>query len=217
MKEAPSRRRFLKTGCLVTAAAGLTVCGGLALASTYQPEIDFVNSIDEDKSMDNKRILIAYASKAGSTGEIAARIGAALSTRGLPVDVLPVGKVTALDAYSTVILGSAIRIGAILPDALKFIQANQAALETKNFSVFIGCMTLNEDNEETRKTVSAYLDPVRALVKPASEGMFAGVIDPKKVGLIDRLVIKMVKAPTGDFRKWDQIDAWAQAVPAAQA
>ena len=70
-----------------------------------------------------------------------------------------------------------------------------------------------DDTEENRKTVSAYLEPLRALVKPASEGLFAGVMDMKKLPLFERLIIKMMKAPEGDFRDWTQISAWAESVP----
>ncbi|NLG98187.1 MAG: flavodoxin [Chloroflexi bacterium] len=163
--------------------------------------------------MMNGRILVAYASKAGSTAEIAKKIAQTLSERNVPVDVLPAGKVNDLSPYSAVVLGSAIRMGAVLPEAVKFIEKNQAALQQKPFSMFIACMTLHEDNEENRKTVSAYLAPVRALVKPDSEGLFAGVIDPSKVGLLERMAIKLVKSPLGDFRKWDEISAWAESIP----
>jgi menaquinone-dependent protoporphyrinogen oxidase len=205
-----SRRGFLRKGCLTAAAVGLTVCGGGTLAATYQPKIDFPSTSFGEKTMTN-RILIAYASKAGSTAEIAMKMGEALTKGGRAVDVLPVAKVTGLEAYSAVILGSAIRIGKVLPEAMKFLQANQAALAHKTFSTFIVCMTLQEDTEDNRQTVNAYLDPVRALVKPASEGMFAGVMDGGKLPLFERLMMKAMKAPQGDFRKWDSILAWAGA------
>lgn len=156
-----------------------------------------------------KKILIVYASKAGSTAEIAARIGQRIAKNNTAVDVLPVGKAGDLDGYSAVIVGSAIRTGSVLPEALAFIEKNQAALAQIPFHVFVACMTLNEDTEANRKTVSAYLDPVRALVKPASEGLFAGVMNLNKLPLFEKLLIRMMKAPQGDFRKWDLIDAWA--------
>ncbi len=157
--------------------------------------------------------LIAYATKAGSTGEVAQRIGKTLAGRGAAVDVKPVKEVKDLSAYSTVILGSAIRMGNVLPEVKKFVEAHQAELQQKNFSAFFVCMTLKEDTEENRKTVNAYLDPVRALVQPASEGMFAGVLNAKKIGLLERLMMNMMKASEGDFRRWDQIETWAQGVP----
>lgn len=203
-----SRRGFLRKGCLTAAAVGVTLCGGTALAVTYQPRIDFPTTTFGVNTVNN-RILIAYASKAGSTAEIAAKIGETLSKSGQAVDVLPVTKATDLSPYSSVILGSAIRVGQLLPEAMKFLQANQGTLAQKKFSAFIVCMTLKDDTEANRQTVSAYLDPVRALIKPASEGLFAGVMNMSKLPLFERLIIKMMKAPEGDFRKWDAIQAWA--------
>ncbi len=156
-----------------------------------------------------RKILIAYASKAGSTAEIATRMGQTLVKNNIAVDVLPVNKVSDLSAYSAVIVGSAIRMSKPLPEVLTFIEKNQAVLQKIPFHVFIACMTLNEDTEANRKTVSAYLDPVRALVKPTTEGLFAGVMDLGKLPLLEQLMMRMMKAPQGDFRNWDLINGWA--------
>lgn len=207
-----SRRRFLRKGCLTAAAVGITIAGGGGLALTYQPKIDQAELIFGEEMME-KRVLVAYATKAGSTAEIASQIGEKISQKSLAVDVLPLSKVKDLGAYSAVVLGSAIRIGSVLPEVKSFVEKNQAALTQKPFSMFVACMTLNEDTEANRATVSAYLDPIRAMVKPASEGLFAGVIDPSKVSILDRLIIKAIKPPIGDFRDWDKINAWAESLP----
>jgi hypothetical protein len=55
-----SRRRFLKTGCITVAAAGLTVCGVSAVAPD-PPPIDLSSFTYGEKTM-NKRVLVAYAS-----------------------------------------------------------------------------------------------------------------------------------------------------------
>jgi menaquinone-dependent protoporphyrinogen oxidase len=130
------------------------------------------------------------------------------------VDVLPVEKAGDLSAYQAVVLGSAIRMGQLLPEVVKFVEANQAVLQQKSFNVFFLCMTLEKDTPENRQTVSAYLEPLRALVKPASEGMFAGVMEPKKLSLLERMMMKAMKTPVGDFRNWEQINAWAQSAAA---
>jgi menaquinone-dependent protoporphyrinogen oxidase len=161
-----------------------------------------------------QRTLVTYASKAGSTAEVAARIGETLAKRGSAVDVLPIGKVSDLTPYGTVVVGSAIRMGRVLPEVKSFIEKNQAALQKKSFSTFVVCLTLKDDTAENRTAVAAYLDPVRALVKPASEGLFAGVMNPNKIGLLDRLIMMAMKSPEGDYRKWDQITAWAEGVAA---
>ncbi len=206
-----SRRKFLKSGCLYAAAIGVTVCGGGALAATYQPKIDQPSA--SLGSQAGGRVLVAYATKAGSTAQVAARMGELLSRRGLGVDVRPLAGVTDLAAYQTVILGSAIRTGAVLPEAQAFVEKNQAALQQKPFHLFILCMTLQKDTPENRQQVSAYLDPLRAVVRPASEGLFAGMMDPGKLKLYERLIVMAMQVPNGDYRNWDQIGAWAEGVP----
>jgi menaquinone-dependent protoporphyrinogen oxidase len=212
MRTKLNRREFLRTGSIAAAAIGVTLCGGTALAASYQPKID-LPSIHYGENVQSSRFLVAYASKAGSTAEVAERIGQVLSKRGAAVDVLPIGKVQDLGAYQGVVVGSAIRIGKLLPEAQGFVEKNQAALQHKVFSAFVVCMTMKVDTPENRTRVGAYLNPLRALVKPASEGLFAGVIDPGKLGLVDQALIALRKMPVGDFRKWDQIEAWAQAAP----
>jgi menaquinone-dependent protoporphyrinogen oxidase len=209
MDAQPNRRQFLKTGCIAAAAIGVTLCGGAAFAGSYQPKIETPFASYGDPKQ-GKRVLVAYATKAGSTADAAVRIGQVLARQGAVVDVLPLKQVTSLAAYHAVILGSAIRMGKLLPETQAFVEKNQSALRQLPFSVYILCMTLQTDTPETRQTVSSYLDPVHSLVKPVSEGLFAGAIIPAKLALIDRLIVKMLKVPEGDFRKWDQIEAWAE-------
>jgi menaquinone-dependent protoporphyrinogen oxidase len=208
-----SRRTFLKKGVIATVAIGVTACGGTALAANYQPPVDLPSFNYGEKTM-TQRTLVTYASKAGSTAEVAARIGETLAKRGAAVDVLPIAKVNDLIPYATVVVGSAIYMGRLMPETKNFVEKNQAALQKKSFSTFIVCLTLKDDTAENRTTVAAYLEPIRALVKPASEGLFAGVLNPNKLSLLNRLIMMAMKSPEGDFRQWDQITAWAEGVTA---
>jgi menaquinone-dependent protoporphyrinogen oxidase len=130
------------------------------------------------------------------------------------VDVLPAYEAGDPSLYRAVVLGSAIRYGRLLPEAMSFIERNQEALRDVPFSIFIACMTLviNPD-EEGRRTVDSYLDPVRALVKPVSEGQFAGVMDLSRLRFSERLLMHFLRIPRGDFRQWDEIEAWAEMIP----
>jgi menaquinone-dependent protoporphyrinogen oxidase len=204
-----SRRKFLKTGCLTAAAVGLTMCGGGALAANYRPAVETPASVFGTNGTEFP-ILVTYATRAGSTAGTAARIAAELSQNNHPVDLLPVKEVTDISRYGAVILGSAIRMGALLPEAITFLEANQATLQQKIFSVFVLCMTLEEDTPENQETTRACLDPVRSLVKPAHEGLFAGVVDVSKLNLLERLMVTTMDTPTGDYRNWNQIVTWAQ-------
>lgn len=161
----------------------------------------------------DRRVLITYASKAGSTAEIAAKIGETFTQRSFAVDVLPTHMVSNVSRYRAVVLGSAIRVGRILPEAMSFIQKNQDALKGIPFSLFVVCLTMKCDDDVNRKTVGAYLDPVYKLVHPVTVGLFAGVLNTKRLGLMERVLIKAINAAEGDYRQWDQIDAWAQTLP----
>lgn len=156
----------------------------------------------------SKRILIAYASKAGSTADTAARMGETLAKRGLAVDVMPANKAADVAAYDAVILGSGIMAGKPQPDALKFVEVNKSALQGKPFHAFYHCLALEKDTPENRKTAETYKDAVRAVLAPKSDAVFAGAMDPSKLGFFEKTIMKAMKAPTGDFRKWDEINAW---------
>lgn len=162
----------------------------------------------------NDRILVTYASRTGSTAGVAEAIGRALAEGGAPVDVLPMQDVTDLSPYRAVVAGSAIQGGQWLPEAVQFVRTHQAALKQKPFAAFLVCMTLAMKNPQYRQTVATWLQPVRGLVSPVSEGCFAGALDISKVpSFVERLKFRLSVAAgvwsEGDHRDWDAIRAWA--------
>jgi len=159
------------------------------------------------------KILVAYATKAGSTAEVAAEIGRVMESKGgCKVDVHPVGKLKEVSEYDAVIIGSAIRAGKWLPKATKFVEKHRDALSQVPVAYFIVCLTMVEDTEEKRREVAAYLDPVCEVVQPVDMGLFAGVMDYSKLPFILRLMMKKMKASEGDFRDREAIRAWASQV-----
>jgi len=173
-------------------------------------EINLIeNSYGENKPLTPK-ILVAYATRAGSTAEVADAIGKKLAAGGATVEVKPVKKVQALNGYQAVVLGSAIRRGAVLPELTGFIKTNKDALEKIPVACFIVCMILREDNEENRKKAASYLEPLRAEVNAVDTGMFAGKLDYSKLNFIDAFVVEhIIGTPEGDLRDWKQINDWA--------
>jgi menaquinone-dependent protoporphyrinogen oxidase len=155
------------------------------------------------------QVAIAYASKAGSTAEVADFIGRRLAGRGLAVDVRRAGNVRSLDGYRTVLVGSAIRAGHWLSEASGFVESNRSALASRQAAFFTLCMTLSQDTPQKREQVAAYLKPVRAALEPQRMAFFAGKMEYRKLALGPRLIAKAMKVPEGDFRNWDAIGAWA--------
>jgi menaquinone-dependent protoporphyrinogen oxidase len=158
------------------------------------------------------KVLIAYASRAGSTAEIATAIGETLAAHGAAVDVLPLKSVTSLAGYRAVVIGSAIRFGSWLPEAVKFVEQNRQALSQRPLAIFAAHILNTDDDETSRQNRQQYLAPVRKLVTPRAEALFAGVGDPKKVSFVERQLYKAVKAPQGDYRSWQAIRAWAESL-----
>lgn len=165
--------------------------------------------------MDNKA-LIAYATRAGSTETVAQAIAEALRHEGFQVDVKPVRDVDTLADYTAVIVGSAIRAGKPVPEAVAFVEKHEREVRRIPVAYFVVCLTMK--TEENRCTVAAYLDALRARtpdVKPVDVGLFAGVMNSARLPFLLRLLIRAMKAPDGDFRDWGAIRAWAVGVAPA--
>jgi menaquinone-dependent protoporphyrinogen oxidase len=206
-----SRRDFLKTAGIALGASALT-CSGLGYLATLPPKITMINtSLGEANTM-NKNILITYATKAGSTVEIASIIGESLSKRGFTVDVKSVKEKPSIESYSAVVLGSAIRMGGWLPEMVEFIKTNQSVLQSRPVALFTVHILNTGADETSRAARLAYLNSVRPLVSPVDEVFFTGSINIETLSFVDRLMVKMVKSPIGDFRNWDQIRDWSENV-----
>jgi menaquinone-dependent protoporphyrinogen oxidase len=161
------------------------------------------------------KILVTYASRLGSTAGVAEAIGKTLTDNGAEVDVRRMEDITDLSPYSAVIAGSAIRGKQWLPEARQFMQAHQAVLRQKPFAAFLVCMTLAMKNgEKYRPQVAGWLQPVQSLVRPASIGLFAGVLDIGRIpSFSDRLKFRISVMfgvwKEGDHRDWNAIRDWA--------
>jgi menaquinone-dependent protoporphyrinogen oxidase len=161
------------------------------------------------------KILVTYASRAGSTAGVAKAIADTLIEGGAEVDLRPMQDVTDVTPYRAVVAGSAIHGQKWLPEAMQFLRTFQAPLAQRPFAAFSVCMTLAMRNgEQYRSSVAEWSRPVRALVRPVSEGHFAGVLDIGKIpSFADRVKFRLSVLfgvwSEGDHRDWDAIREWA--------
>jgi menaquinone-dependent protoporphyrinogen oxidase len=143
-------------------------------------------------------------------------IGRTLSELGEMVDVTPMHDVKDISPYKAVIAGSAIQASKCLPEAMDFIQTHEHDLKQKPFAVFLVCLTLAMTKGESyRDNVSSWLEPVRKLVTPITEGLFSGIHDIKKISSIsDRLKFRISVMigvwKEGDQGDWNAIQIWTK-------
>ncbi len=192
-----------------------------------------------------KRILVAYATFAGSTVDVARAVGEEIAKSGVQVDVLPLSEVKGLAAYEGVVVGGPMIMGWHRA-ALGFLKKHRAAFQRIPLAVFVMAMSLTQTGEtsvdgvpvdvdeklpkppekegrlnfrERYARLANYVRPIlRATrpVKPVKIGVFGGRLEYGRLKWWAVLfVMLIVQAPAGDRRNWPAIRSWAAGLPAA--
>lgn len=147
--------------------------------------------------------LVAYASKHGSTEEVARAIGSYLRDAGHDVDIRDAAAVTDVEPYDCVVLGGALYMGRWHADARTFLRRHRAALAERALAVFaLGPLTLEDGQVAgSRKQLGKALRHLG--VNPHFVTVFGGVVEPEK------LRFPFNHMPKSDARDWSEIEAWA--------
>ena len=191
------------------------------------------------------KILITYATMAGSTAEVARVVGEELTNCGLQVDVLPLKEVKDLKSYDGVVVGAPMIMG-LHRSALQFLKKHRQNWQQVPLAVFVTAMSLTRTGElrigdvpvyvdedlprppvkegslsfkERYARLTNYLRPVLRAVhpaKPASIGVFGGRLEYGRLKWWAVLfAMLIIQAPAGDRRNWPLIRAWAAQLPEA--
>jgi menaquinone-dependent protoporphyrinogen oxidase len=186
-----------------------------------------------------KKILVAYATMAGSTADVAQVVGEEFTKGGLLVDVLPLADVNDLKPYDGVVVGAPMIMG-WHRSALKFLKKHRTSLQHKPLAVFVLAMSLTQTGEtsvdglavtvdenlpkspkkpdslsfrENYARLSHYLQPVLKAARPArpaSIGFFGGRLEYGRLKWWAVLfAMLIIQAPAGEKRNWPAIRAWA--------
>jgi menaquinone-dependent protoporphyrinogen oxidase len=171
------------------------------------------------------RVLVAYASKYGSTKGIAEFVGEKLRQEGMQVDVQEVGTVRNAADYDAFVIGSAVYMFHWLKEAKRFVSKNSALLVNRPVWLFssgpVGTQSKDAKGRDLLEVSGPKeLDELRALVKPRDHQVFFGALDGTRltgtIGFTYRLARRSQAAreamPEGDFRDWKEIDAWAGSI-----
>jgi menaquinone-dependent protoporphyrinogen oxidase len=192
-----------------------------------------------------RRILVAYATMAGSTAEVAQVVGEEITKNGLQVEVLPISEVKDLAAYDGVVVGGPMIMG-WHRSASGFLKKHRSAFQHIPLAVFVMAMSLTQTSEkgvgdvpltvdenlpkppskegsltfkERYARLSNYLRPILSAVRPAkpvSIGVFGGRLEYGRLKWWAVLfAMLIIQAPAGDRRNWPAIRSWAARLPEA--
>jgi menaquinone-dependent protoporphyrinogen oxidase len=165
-------------------------------------------------------VLVTYATRYGSTQEVAEAVAEALRAGRLEVDLVPAGKVGSLDGYRAVVLGAPLYIGRLPKDAQRFLSRHRQALTARPVAPFV--LGPTNDEEQDWENVRAQLDKELARypwLAPLACELFGGRMDPAKLRFPESLLVTLPASPlhgmpASDARDWDAIRAWAANLPA---
>lgn len=160
--------------------------------------------------MENRknRVLVTYATAAGSTAGVAERIAATLQADGAEVVCRPAGPDVDPSDFDAVVVGSAVHDMGWLPPAVDvMLRAQQADRPVWGFSVGgiqpKGWLTRMLAGRELRRIESSFPRP------PREHRLFGGIIDMDHTPLWGRLFFRATGGRAGDHRDWQAIEEWA--------
>lgn len=164
------------------------------------------------------KILVAVASRHGSTTDIARRLAARLDDLGHVTTVLELAREhgreaeAQLERHDAVVVGSAIYESHWLRAARTFVLRNANRLQRMPVFLF-SSGPIGESEHVSIDTVK--IDEMVHAVDAIEHRVFSGRLERAELGRLERWIVDVVRARDGDFREWDGIDHWATAIDAA--
>ena len=152
-------------------------------------------------------VLIAHASKYGSTHEVAEAIAATLRGPGLEIDVQPAAEVHDLAPYDAVVLGAGLYAGRPHRDARGFLRRHGAQLAELPVAVFgMGPLTLEAEDVEASRHQLEHALAKHPDLHPVAIRVFGGAIVP------ERMHFPFSQMQAADARDWEAIREWAREI-----
>ncbi|MEJ7751722.1 MAG: flavodoxin domain-containing protein [Candidatus Limnocylindrales bacterium] len=155
------------------------------------------------------KVLVTVASKHGATAEIGGIVARLLEDAGHEIETKAPQEVTALEGYEAVVLGSAVYAGRWLEAARAFADRHAAELATRPVWLFssgpVGDPPKPQDEAPEALALASRLGA-------RGHRTFGGRLEPTQLNFLERTVTKALRAPQGDFRDWEEVMSWSQAI-----
>jgi menaquinone-dependent protoporphyrinogen oxidase len=177
------------------------------------------------------KTLIVYSTRYGATAGTSEEIANVLRGEGFTVKVVNTkeDKIEDISKYELVVIGGGLQMGRLTSETEDFLKKFQRELAQKKVAIFVSSafkavFEREGKTEELEKTRKMYLDDKAAKygLSPIAVGLFGGIVDYGKMGLIARKAFGSMKARFGaagfketkpgvfDTRDWEEIRDWAR-------
>ena len=152
-------------------------------------------------------VLVAYATHSGATQTLAETLVATLGEEGVSAELVDVSTDPDPSAYDAVVLGSGVRVEAIEKPAVQWVKDHRAALLERPMA-FFSCSGSAADPAKggKQKATDTFLETIG--FSPVAVKNFPGWVLMDKIPLHERLLLKSMRTPTGDFRDLPAVEAW---------
>lgn len=160
-----------------------------------------------------RSVLVCYASRYGSTREVAGWIAEELQVAGFIADCLPAGKEVHPAAYDAAVIGSALYMGKWLAEARELVSRERVPLGRMPVAVFSVGYSLKERTPASLQAGEAALSDIRLFISPRDAAFFPGRVDPERMRPADRAILSLAGITGGDFCDADLVRAWARTLP----
>ena len=164
------------------------------------------------------RVLVAYATRFGSTREIASAVVHELNAGGLSAQAVETGSGLVTDDYDAFVIGSPLYGGTWLSSAGIFAAIMAERINGKPVALFsVGTLILKNPKRgrgEHTEFIEALVDFTRSSVglNVVSDALFPGYFDRANLPWMLRIVDRFVPTPQGDHRNWPEIQQWARSL-----
>lgn len=156
-------------------------------------------------------VLVAYATHSGATRTLAETLARTLREEGVEVELVDIADAPDPSGHDAVVMGSGVRVEALEKSAVAWAEQHRSTLEAKPFA-FFSCSGSAADPSKGGKQKATDVFLERFPVQPLAVKNFPGWVLMDRIPVHERLLLKSMRTPTGDFRDLPAVETWGREI-----
>ena len=154
----------------------------------------------------HSNVLVTFATRTGSTEEVAQLIAEVLRNQDVAVDLRPAKEITSIEPYTAVVIAAPLYMGRLHKEVRRFLHAHRVAITKVQVALFV----LGPVQKEEKEWTSAMQQLDKELknfswLSPFAQYIVGGRFDPTRMGFPFNIIPAMRKMPASDALDWNLI------------